>query len=436
MNATELSLGPIYAGYSYSYPHKTAYRRFDPPLDLREIWSREPRDALFLYIHVPFCEMRCGFCNLFTQAQADAGLVADYLDALTRQARVVKRLLGEPRFAGGALGGGTPTWLEAGQLDRLLDLTKELGADFNAVPISVETSPETASPDRLRTLRRRGVHRVSIGVQSFHDDEVHAIGRPQRKAAVAAALAAIRREEFPVLNIDLMYGLSGQTIATWIASLCEALRYRPEELYLYPLYVRPLTGLGRHGENWDDHRLELYRAGRDLLLAAGYRQCSMRRFCSPHAPAEAPTGYACQRDGMLGLGCGARCYTRQLHYSDEYAVDRAAVRGILARWTAKDERAFSVADYGFRLADDDRKRRYLVQSLLETRGIDAADYRAFFTSELSEDFPELDELVEAGWLERSVCWRLTAAGLERSDQIGPWLYSRRVRNLMEAYRPR
>lgn len=422
-----------YSGYSYSYPHKTAYRRFDPPLYLADIWAQEPRDSLYLYIHVPFCEMRCGFCNLFTQANADDNLVTAYLAALARQARIVRRCVGELRFAGCAIGGGTPTWLGASQLDKLFEVTEELGADLHRIHTSVETSPETALPVRLRVLRRRGVQRVSIGVQSFNESEVHSIGRPQRNSAVAAALTAIREEAFPTLNLDLMYGLPGQTVATWLDSLRQALCYRPEELYLYPLYVRPLTGLGRCREAWDDCRLELYRAGRDFLLGEGYAQCSMRRFRSPQARLEEASAHSCQRDGMLGLGCGARSYTREIHYSSEYAVGRAVVREIVARWVVKNDEAFSHAEYGYRLDLADRKRRYLVQSLLEADGLDPAAYRLFFDGDVCDDFPELRELAEAGWLETLGRWRLTAAGLERSDQIGPWLYSRRVRHLMESY---
>lgn len=428
----DLVRGDTYAGYSYSYPHKTAYRRFEPPLALNEIWAREPRDALFLYVHVPFCEMRCGFCNLFTQAQADVDLVTAYLTALARQARVIRACVGELGFAAGAIGGGTPTWLDAGQLERLFDLAEELGARLDTMPLSVETSPETALPDRLRVLRRRGVSRVSMGVQSFHEAEVHAVGRPQRSEAVEAALWAIRRENFPVLNVDLMYGLPGQTAATWLDSLHQTLRYQPEEVYLYPLYVRPLTGLGRRNDEWDDCRLALYRTGRSFLLGEGYEQCSMRRFRSSRAPRETG-GYSCQRDGMLGLGCGARSYTRQVHYSGEYAVDRAVVRGIISRWTLQDDARFSTAEYGYRLGPDDCKRRYLVQSLLEVDGFAPEDYREFFRSDVREDFPELAELSDLEWLDQSDRWRLTAGGLEHSDQIGPWLYSRRVRQLMETY---
>lgn len=435
-DASELRLGETYAGYSYSYPHKTAYRRFEPPLPLEEVWAEEPRDSLFVYVHVPFCEMRCGFCNLFTQAHAGPNSVTAYLDALRRQAQVLRRCIGEMRFARCAIGGGTPTWLNARELENILDLIEQLGADLHAIPVSVETSPETALRDRLKLLRRRGIDRISIGVQSFVEDEVHAIGRPQTTAAVGTALNAIREAEFPILNLDLMYGLPGQTAATWLTSLREALAYEPEEMYLYPLYIRPLTALGRRGNEWHDQRLDLYREGREFLLANGYSQCSMRLFRSPRAPAETGPAYSCQSDGMLGLGCGARSYTRQIHYSGEYAVDRAVVRNMLARWVGKEDRAFSLAEYGCRLDLGDRKRRYVLQSLLETVGLDPSAYRKFFGSDLQHDFPEMSDLEHLGWAQQRDRWRLTALGLERSDQIGPWLYSPRVRRLMEDHEAR
>src|SRR5262249_36887626 len=105
-----------------------------------------------------------------------------------------------------------------------------------------------------------------------------ASARPQKTATVTAALEMIRAEGFPTLNVDLIYGLPGQTPSSWLYSLREALRWRPEELYLYPLYVRPLTGLGRSHREWDDVRLACYRAGRDLLRERGYQQVSMRMF--------------------------------------------------------------------------------------------------------------------------------------------------------------
>ena len=238
-----------YQSYVYAYPHKTAYRPLDPPWPLGPLWAGERRDALFLYVHIPFCEQRCGFCNLFTRPVPDAALVDAYLATLTRQAHVVRRALDEGgafAIARAAIGGGTPTLLDAPQLERVLALMRAMGFR-SGVPMSVETSPETALPDRLAVLVGSGADRISIGVQSFIDAECKAVNRPQRAADVHRALRAIRDARPATLNIDLMYGLPGPTAGTWPASLASALEYRPEELYLYPLYVRPLTPLGKKG---------------------------------------------------------------------------------------------------------------------------------------------------------------------------------------------
>src|SRR4051812_38998949 len=172
--------GTPYVAYLYGYPHKTAYRPLTPALALEDVWAGERRDALFLYLHVPFCEMRCGFCNLFTLTRPKDGLAGAYLAALRRQAVRVRDALGDARFARVAVGGGTPTFLDGAQLAELFDIAEStLGADLHAVPVAVETSPATAEPDKLALLRDRGVKRVSIGVQSFVEAEVAASGRPQ-----------------------------------------------------------------------------------------------------------------------------------------------------------------------------------------------------------------------------------------------------------------
>jgi oxygen-independent coproporphyrinogen-3 oxidase len=436
--------GTPYLAYAYAYPHKTAYRPFAQPIPLRELWAAEPRDTLFLYIHVPFCEMRCGFCNLFTTVNPKDDLPARYLDALRRQAAQVGQALGTAHFARLVIGGGTPTYLEPAQLHALFDLAEGLGVNMAATPTSVETSPKTATPARLRALRERGVDRVSIGVQSFVEAEAAAAGRAQRTADVEAALAAIRAAGFPTLNIDLMYGLPGQSVASWLGSLRAALRQRPEELFLYPLYVRPLTGLGRRPDGrplddagWDELRLACYRAARELLRAEGYEQVSMRMFRAAHAPDARGPAYCCQEDGMVGLGCGARSYTGGLHYSSEYAVGAAGVRGILADYVRAPDTAFAAAHYGAALSPDDRRRRYLIQSLLQAEGLDRAAYLRRFGQDVLEEIPQLATLIEHGLAAAGPArLQLSEAGLERSDAIGPWLYTADVAQRMGAYQMR
>lgn len=430
----ELLAGTPYESYAYGYPHKTAYRPLDPPRPLAEVWADEPRESLFLYVHVPFCEQRCGFCNLFTTAWAGPGLPGLYLEALARQARQVREALGAARFARIAIGGGTPTFLSAGQLRRLLGILADLGADPREAPGSVEASPATADPEKLALLREAGFGRLSLGVQTFDERESKALGRTQRRRAVEEAIGHVRDAGFPTLNLDLIYGGEGQSLESWTATVREALSWQPEEIYLYPLYVRPLTGLGRRSRAWDDQRLAAYRAGRDLLRAAGYRQISMRMFRRQDAPEEGGPVYCCQADGMVGLGCGARSYTRDLHYSTEYAVGRTGVRAILEDYVRREEERFGRADYGFVLDPEEQRRRFVLLSLLQSEGLDLDAYRERFGTDPDLDLPELGDLEPLGLARREGRrLLLTEGGLERSDAIGPWLGSSRVRGLMESY---
>ncbi|MBT2482356.1 STM4012 family radical SAM protein [Streptomyces sp. ISL-94] len=438
-----------YQSYVYAYPHKTAYRPLAGRPALGDLWRGERKDALSLYVHIPFCEVRCGFCNLFTRIGAPDGLTGRYLDALDRQAAAVREALGDDgpvRFAGAAFGGGTPTFLTADELDRLCDIAEHrMGADLRAVPLSVEASPATATADRLAVLAERGTTRLSIGVQSFVDEEARAAVRPQRRADVDAALGRIREARIPVLNIDLIYGIDGQTAATWRASLDAALAWQPEELYLYPLYVRPLTGLARRTAHtdraWDEQRLNLYRQGRDHLLAHGYEQVSMRMFRRTGAAPQGPDDHACQTDGMIGLGCGARSYTSALHYSFDYAVDMGQIRAIIDDYTGTEE--FGRAVHGRYVDGDEARRRHLLQSVLQARGMPVADYRARFGTDPFEDFPgELAAFAARGWLDARAggpgggLLRLTPEGLAHSDALGPELFSPAVRAAMAAYDPK
>jgi oxygen-independent coproporphyrinogen-3 oxidase len=424
--------GSRYQQYVYGYPHKTAYRPIEPALPLGPLWASERRDALFLYFHIPFCEQRCGFCNLFTQPVPEDDRVDAYLATLARQTHVVRRALDEGgafTIARAAIGGGTPTLFDAKQLEQLFDLAEHVG--YRRAPLSLETSPETALPDRIGVAVGRGADRISIGVQSFIDSEVKAVNRPQKADDVHRALRVIRDAGAKTLNIDLMYGLPGQTEETWRTSLMAALEYRPEELYLYPLYVRPLTTLGKKQvAAVDAHRVALYEQARDVLRIAGYRQVSLRMFKRIDAPTSDGPVYCCQADGMIGLGCGARSYTRSVHYSSEWAVGARGVRGIIDRWITRTDEEFAVADYGFVLDDAEQRRRWLVLSLLSDEGLDLEMYRARFAGEPDS----LDELAQRGWVTRDdKTLRLTAEGLARADMIGPYLFTEAVHRRMATY---
>jgi oxygen-independent coproporphyrinogen-3 oxidase len=178
----------------------------------------------------------------------------------------------------------------------------------------------------------------------------------------------------------------------------------------------------------------MYLAARDLLLTAGYTQVSMRMFRSPAAPQLDGPVYCCQNDGMVGFGCGARSYARELHYSDRYGVARSSVANILHQFVTAQDSSFAHAYYGFVLDGDEQRRRFVIQSLLVWPGLDEAAYTRRFGTAAFADLPELGELIELGLANRREgLLALTPDGMARADTIGPWLASQVVVSRMSAY---
>ncbi|MFD0710305.1 STM4012 family radical SAM protein [Paenibacillus sp. GCM10027626] len=425
-----------YRSYLYSYPHKTAYRELSRKVPLSELWAEETAETFFLYMHIPFCGARCGFCNLFTLPDKRVSAHEQYVDALERQAKQWAPHVGHKPFARFAIGGGTPTLLEPALLERLFDIAERtMGLNAEQASISVETSPETVTHERMRILADRRVDRISMGIQSFIEAEAAAIYRPQMPQEVERALELLQQYPFPILNLDLIYGLPGQTVDSWLYSLERALSYDPAEIFIYPLYTRGHT-IVKPDEikaSGADIRLECYKAARDRLHAAGYIQSSMRRFAKADAGgSKALLPFSCQEEGMVGLGCGARSYTRDFHYSSHYAVGRKATASIISDFVAAER--YDLVDYGIRINIEEQQRRFILKALLHREGLALHSYEERFGRSPFEDYAELRQLLAAklAVLNGDIL-QLTDEGLAYSDAIGDWMISPQIRTLMEGF---
>ena len=303
------------------------------------------------------------------------------------------------------------------------------------MPLSVETSPATATPDRLAVLAAHGVHRVSIGVQSFLDAEAHAAGRPQRRAEVErGAGRASATAGFPVLNLDLIYGIPGQTPQTWRDSLRAALAWQPEELYLYPLYVRPLTGLGQPARRRAGSRLGRAAA---RPLPAGPRPAAGGRLpAGVDAPVPARRRARPRRARLLlpGRRHGRpRLRGPLVHAGAALLVRlrgrrrRGARRSSPTTWR-RPAADFAHAEVGFAL--DERRAAAALAAQVAAARRRASTWPAYAAPlrrpTCDDDFPQLARAGRPGLARRRRRrLRLTAEGLAHSDAIGPWLFSRR-----------
>lgn len=417
---------PRYADYMYSYPHKTAYRPFPAPVSLLPYLEQLKDRKATLYFHIPFCSHKCGYCNLFSLQTTHPEYVAAYLDTLHRQAQQLAPLTAGLKFDAFAIGGGTPLLLSAPQLEQLMTTASLFGVHPSRTFTSVETSPEYADRPRLDVLKQSGIARVSIGVQSFRDEELQAVGRRPRQQVIYRALENIRQMDFPYFNIDLIYGIKGQTVESFLHSLEEALRFLPNELFIYPLYVRRGTGITEREP--DDACFRIYCAARDLLQAKGFVQTSMRRFTRrPSAGAEV----SCGDEVMLSCGAGGRSYLGDLHYATRYAVRQQCIAREIDEYMATTD--FTVARNGFILSREEQRQRFIIKNLMFHTGLDKTEYERRF-GESPDDVPVFRQLAERQWIENTehrIC--LTSEGMGYSDYIGQLFIAPEIRELMKTY---
>ena len=258
-----------------------------------------------LYVHLPFCAHRCGYCDFVTvvgrHGEHDA-----YVDALLRELDVEAGVL-DTRLDTIFLGGGTPTFTEPGALERLL------AALPDAREVTVEANPETVTPELAALLSRNRVNRVSLGAQTFNTALLDVLERRASGEDVKRAVYVLRSAGFDNINLDLVYGIPGQSTADLERDLATALSFEPEHLSCYELEAKPGTRFTHeHGpelERQADAMEDYFERVVEQLTAAGYRWYETANFC--RTPSEGRDlrahhnlAYWEGRD-YLGLGIGA-----------------------------------------------------------------------------------------------------------------------------------
>jgi oxygen-independent coproporphyrinogen III oxidase len=272
-----------------------------------------------------------------------------------------------------------------------------------------------------------------MGIQSFVETEVKALGRPQKNKEVYDALELLQQFSFQTINVDLIYGVYGQTLSSWLYSVQEVIRHGVQEVFIYPLYVRPLTGISKINQVQDDNRFLFYREAKQLLLSAGYNQVSMRLFQKNGiAQKQTARSYSCQEDGMIGIGAGARSYSQAVHYSSEYAVSRQNIRSIIEKYMNKPH--FNEVDYGIVLNQEEQQRRFVIKSILHGSGLDLKRYNTLYNRDALQQYPLLQELISSELArQHGDKLYLTETGLDYSDAIGPALYSGHIKQLITEF---
>jgi putative oxygen-independent coproporphyrinogen III oxidase len=265
-----------------------------------------------LYIHIPFCLTRCGYCDFNTYAGL-GHLAIGYVEALLAEAEMVAPQWDRMAFASAFLGGGTPTTLPAETIGRLLGRLRELFDVPLDAEITSEANPDTVDVSYLSELRGAGINRLSIGVQSFDPATLDALERIHGPDSARAAYRSARSAGHQNVNLDLIYGASGETIESWSRTLDEAVALGPGHLSCYALTIELATALGRKVAAGlipppdPDLQADMYEMACDVLNEAGYQHYEVSNWAKPGRRCIHNLGYWEGRP-YLGLGAGAHSY--------------------------------------------------------------------------------------------------------------------------------
>jgi len=265
-----------------------------------------------LYVHVPFCLTRCGYCDF--NAYAGLGhLASRYVDALEAEAGLWADAWQGERFGSVFLGGGTPTTLDADELARLLARLRERFDLEPGAEVTIEANPDTVDEEKLAALREAGYTRLSMGAQSFDQRVLDALERVHGPASVHRAFAAARAAGHTDVNLDLIYGANGETLASWRRTLEETIALRPEHVSAYALTIEPATPLGRKVQTGlvpgpePDLQADMFDLACELLGEAGYGHYEVSNWAFPGFECRHNLGYW-RKQPYLGLGAGAHSY--------------------------------------------------------------------------------------------------------------------------------
>ncbi|PXX96404.1 oxygen-independent coproporphyrinogen III oxidase [Halomonas sp. LBP4] len=404
--------GPRYTSYPTAPQFHAAFAEDDYRAAAERSNRAESPKPLSVYVHIPFCKSLCYYCACNKIITHNTERAAEYLEWLKQEIRVQAALFdASRRMTQLHLGGGTPTYLSNAQLGELMEA---LDAAFHFAPpeareFSLEVDPRTVTPEQIHELRALGFNRLSFGVQDFDADVQQAVNRIQSEEQVVALVQAAREAGFQSVSVDLIYGLPLQTVASFDVTLDKIIALRPDRIAAYSYAHLPELFKAQRLIRPEDmpppeRKLELLELTIRRLSAAGYVYIGMDHFALPEDELSLARengtlqrnfqGYSTHADcdliglGITSIGKVGDSYSQNVKETAQYQHRLAEGRLPVMR--------------GYRLNDDDRLRRDVINALMCHGRIDFATIEAahgiVFRDYFADALAELEEMAADGLL--------------------------------------
>lgn len=358
-----------------------------------------------IYIHIPFCERKCTYCNFNTTDFFD-DLAARYIESVIREIRYRGELLSEngDKLSVDTIyfGGGTPSIVEAEQLAQLIEACRSAFQVAEDSEITIEINPSTIARKKIEDWLSAGINRASVGVQSFIDNELVSLSRTHTSDRARATVKTLREAGFENISLDLIAGLPEQRLNDWEFNLDEALKLRPEHLSLYLLEVKEGTQLyaqlkrGQRPRPDDDLAAEMYTRISDVMSSAGYEHYEISNFALLTGKDDSQASPLRSKHNLkywtaspfYGMGCGAHSFDGRARWINILKTE-TYIDSVTATGCAEAERR--------ELSSEDRTSEALFMGLRLREGISLEEFQREYDLDVINQYrDELARLLEAG----------------------------------------
>ena len=340
---------------------------------------------LEIYIHIPFCVRKCAYCD-FLSGPSDEADRELYVKLLCDEIEACKGKTEEYQVSTVFFGGGTPSVLSGKQIERIIQSLREnLQFRWDA-EITLEANPGTVSEEKLHSYKKAGINRLSIGLQSVHDEELKLLGRIHTYSEFLTTYHMARKCGFQNINIDLISAIPGQTVESWCETLQTVLALAPEHISAYSLIIEPRTPFydmygEDSGENTqqiklpseDDERI-MYWKTKEILAEAGYARYEISNYAKPGFECRHNIGYW-QRTPYLGFGTGAATLFEEKRYTNPPDIETYRI-------------SFDNKFHGEMLSREEQMEEFMFLGLRMMQGISKTAFHEMFGKEIENVYGE------------------------------------------------
>ena len=366
-------------------------------------------DRLGLYVHIPFCVSKCKYCDFASFARVDSQKRRAYVDRLCNEIEAYsgteKRILDTVFF-----GGGTPSLLAADELVRIFEAINKSFEILPEAEVTLEANPKTLTEEFLLAARACGVNRISLGLQSIHENELKFLGRIHLYDDFLASYEMVKKAGIDNINVDLMYGIPEQTKETFEKTLHTVARLSPKHISAYGLIIEDGTPFFKMRDSLplpsEDDEADMYYMAADILSSYGYKHYEISNYAKDGYESRHNLKYWHDEE-YIGVGLSAHSYLDSYRYSNTLSFDEYLC-GSGVKYECKNE-----------LSSEDTEYEYAMMRLRLREGIDLYDYIRRFGHEFSMGREALIEKFESAGLIKCADGRLslTEQGFYLSNTI-------------------